>query len=111
MELLRRYISEPQRNLLRASDPQPLPLLQNLHEAARLDERGMSAGIKPSEAAAEHLNKKFAAIKISAVDVGDFDLSAVRRLDRGGNVDDVVIVEVEASDRDVRLRLGRLFLD
>src|SRR4029078_12287904 len=49
IEMLERDVAEPKRNLLRAGDAHALPLLEDLNEMARLDERGMRAGGHPRE--------------------------------------------------------------
>ena len=84
--MVERDIAEPQRDLLRAGDPQALALLEDLDEMARLDKRGMRAGVEPGKAAAEHLDMEIAALEIGAVDVGDLELAARRRLERGGDL-------------------------
>ena len=68
---------------------------------ARLDERGVGAGVEPGEAAAEQLDEKIAAFEIGAIDVGDFELASRRGLDRGGNVEDIIVVEIKPGDGDV----------
>ena len=45
---------------------------------------------------------QLAALEVGAVDVGDLELAARRRLQPRGDVDDLVVVEVEAGDRLVR---------
>ena len=109
--MLARNIAEPQRDLLETGDPQSLPLLEDLHEVARFDERSMGAGVEPGEAAAENLDEQVAALEIGAVDVGDFELAAAGRFDRRGDVDDVIVIEIEAGHREVRLGQLRLLLD
>src|SRR5271165_239403 len=111
VELLARDVTEPQRDFLETGDPQSLPLLEDLHEVARFDERSMGAGVEPGEAAAENLYEQVAALEIGAVDVGDLEFAAAGRLDRRGDVDDVVVVEIEAGHREIRFRQLRLLLD
>src|SRR3979411_3158367 len=50
-------------------------------------------------------------MKIGAVDIGDLDFAARRRFDRRCDIDDVVVVIIQSSDREVGLRLERLFLN
>ncbi len=54
---------------------------------------------------------QLAALEVRAVDVGDLELPAGRRLEPGRDVDDPVVVEVEPGHREARARLGRLLLD
>jgi hypothetical protein len=111
VELLPRNISEPQRDFLRAGDAQALSLLQNLDEVARLDQRGMGAGVEPGKAAAEQLHEEIAAIEVGAVDIGNLDLAARRRADRRGDFDHGVVVEIKPGDCNVRLRFRGFLLD
>ena len=103
--------SPPQRNLFGASDPQSLALLQNLNEVACFNQRRMRAGIEPGKTTAKDLDIEVATFQVGAVDVGDLELAACRRLDVGGDVEDVIVVKVEPGDRDIRLRMLGLFLD
>ena len=50
-------------------------------------------------------------LKIGTIDVGDLEFAARRRLDAGRDVHDVVVVEIQAGNRVVGLRLLWLFLD
>ena len=65
----------------------------------------MGAGVEPGEAAAQQLDLQLAALEIAVVDVGDLELAARRRLEAGGDVEDAVVVEIEAGDGVVRRRL------
>ena len=87
MKLVERDVTQPQRDLLGAGDAHALPLLQDLDEMAGFDQRGVGAGIEPRKAAAEHLDKQIAALEIGAVDVGDLQFAALRRLELGRDVD------------------------
>src|SRR4028118_1275489 len=69
------------------------------------------AGAGPAEPAPEPLDPKPAGVQISAVDVCDLKLAAVRGGQAGSDVEDGVIVEVEAGDRPIALRVRRLLLD
>ena len=65
----------------------------------------MGAGIQPGVAAAHDLHAELAALQIGAVDVGDLQLAARRRLQVPGDVHHLLVVEIQAGDRVVRLRL------
>ncbi len=56
VKLVEANVSQTQRDLLGTGDPQPLALLQDLHEMAGFDQAFMRAGIEPGETAAEHLD-------------------------------------------------------
>ena len=60
-------------------------------------QRRVRAGVEPGEAAAQHLDVKLAALEIGAVDIGDLELAARRRLEARGDVDHLVVVEIEAG--------------
>jgi hypothetical protein len=68
----------------------------------------MGAGVEPGEAAPQHLDEQLAAFEVGAIDVGDFEFAPSRRPDRGGNVEDVIVVEIKAGDGDIRFRRLRL---
>jgi hypothetical protein len=71
----------------------------------------VGAGIDPGGAAAEQFDRKLAPVQIDAVEVGDLQLATGTRLEVPGDADDIVVVEVEAGDREVRLGLRGLLLD
>ena len=73
---LERNVAQPQRDFLRAGNSQSLALLEDLHEVAGLDQRGVRAGVEPGKAAAQHLDEEIAAIEIGAIDVGDLEFAA-----------------------------------
>ena len=47
----------------------------------------MGSRVEPSITPAEPLHVQLAPLKISAIDIGDFELASGRRLEPGGNVD------------------------
>ena len=61
----------------------------------------MRAGIEPGKTSAEHLDIEISPLHVDAIDVGDLELAARRGLQLGGDLDDLVIIEIEARDRDV----------
>src|SRR5882757_5756015 len=71
----------------------------------------MRAGVEPGIATAEPVDMQFPTLEISVVDRRDLELASRRGPDRGGDIDDPVVVEIEAGDSPVRFRLERLFLD
>ena len=109
VELIDVDVAQPQRDLLDAGNTQALALLEDLHEVAGLDQRLMRPGVKPGEAAPEHLDMQIAAFEIDAIDVGDFELAARRRFQRCRDVEYVVIVEIETGDRDIGFWLRPVF--
>src|SRR5450755_1160889 len=111
LEGLERDVALAQRNLLWAGDACALPLLQDLHEVAGFDQRRVGSGIEPGEAAAQHLDEQIAAFEIGPVDVSDLELATSGGLYIGRDVQNVIVVEIEAGHRDIRFRLLRLLLD
>jgi len=59
---------------------------------------------------AHHLHIEFAPVEVLAIDVGNLQLAARRRLQRARNVDHPVVVEIQAGNGVARFRLGGLFL-
>ncbi len=51
------------------------------------------------------------ALEVRAIHVGNFQFATLRRLDALGNLDNIVIVEIQAGYRVVGLRLQRLLFD
>ena len=92
-------------DLLRAGDLHPLPPLERGDELGGLEQTVGRAGVEPGKAAAHHFDVQLAALEIGAVDVGDLEFAAGRRLDVGGDVDDLLVVEIEPGDGPVRLGL------
>ena len=74
-----------------------------------LQQRFVGAGVEPGMAAAHDRHVELARVEIVPVDVGDLQLAARRGLQVAGDVDHLVVVEIEAGDRVVRLRLRRAF--
>ena len=71
----------------------------------------MRARVEPRIAAAEARDPQIALLQISVVDVGDFKLAAGRRLYVRRNVENGIVVEIQAGDGPVGLGLGRFLLD
>src|ERR1700754_3429108 len=96
--LLGRDEAHPQRDLLEAGDPHALSLLEGSHELAGVQQRLVRSGVQPGEAATQVDHACAAAIQIGVVHVGDLELPAGGRGEPAGDLDDVVVVEVEAGD-------------
>src|SRR5690606_28519872 len=67
--------------------------------------------VEPGNSPIEELDVQISPIQIDPVDVGDLELASVRRADGRGDIDDILVVDVEAGHRILRLRLGRLLLE
>ena len=101
----------PPGDLLDAADLPALPFLDDADELGRLHHRGVGAGVEPRGAAVEHGDGQLAPPQVLVVDRGDLQLAAGARLDLRGDLDDLVVVEVEAGDGVGALRPRRLLLD
>ena len=59
-------------------------VFEHLHELPGLQHRVVRPGVEPCHAAAHHFNLQLASFKIEAIQVGDFQFAAFRRLQRVG---------------------------
>src|ERR1035437_9361781 len=98
-------------DLLDTPDLVPLPGLHDRDELAGLQKALERAGVEPGRAAWQDGDVQVAALQVVLVDPGDLELAAVAGRQVRGDLDDVVVVEVEPGDRIARLGLGRLLLD
>src|SRR5712671_126618 len=97
--------------LLDAGDSQTLPHLYRTYELGRLEQGFVSTGVEPGAAAAEPLDGQQLAVEIDVVEVGDLELAACRGFKPGRDLDNCVVVKIQPSDRPLRTRVLRLFLD
>ena len=104
-------VAHPVGNFFQAGHLEVLPLLNGGDEVGRFHHRIVGPGVEPGIAAAHQLDVELALFEVDRVDVGDFEFAAGRRLDVLGDVDHLVVVEVQPRYRVVRLRLGWLFFD
>ena len=86
-------------------------MLDGLHVLRGFQQAVVGAGVEPGETATEALDIQVAALEVGIVDVGDLQLAAWRGLDRLGDLDHVVVIEVQTCHGVAGLRLGWLFLD
>src|SRR4051812_26406125 len=91
-------VDEPEvvRDLLRARDLQSLPQLHGLDKIRGLQQRLLRAGVKPREAAPELLDPQFADLQIDAIQVGDLQLAARRRLKVLREIANALVVKIES---------------
>ncbi len=71
----------------------------------------MRAGIEPGVATAHDLHVELLAFQVDAVHISDFQLTPRRGLEIAGDVEHLVVVEIEAGDGIVRLGGRRLFFE
>ena len=98
-------------DLFEAGDLETLPVLQSAHELRGLQQAVMRAGVEPGVAAAHALHVELAGLEIRLVDGGDLEFSAGGGLHVGGDVEDGIVVEVEAGDGPGGIRGLRLLDD
>ena len=94
-----------------AGNLESLALLDGLDESCRFEERVVRAGVEPGHAASHELGMEVSKLKIAAVEVGDLEFVARGRLERAREVDDAVVIEVEAGDGEARLGLLWFFFE
>ena len=97
-------------DLFEAGDLESSAGLDGLDEGCGLQQGFVGAGVEPGIAAAHGLDVELVAREVGLVDVRDLELTTCRRLYRLGDVDDILVVEIEARHGEIRLRLGWLLL-
>ena len=98
-------------DFLRTGDAEALPLLQSPDKFRCLDKAFRCSRIKPRVAAAHQFNGQLIASKVDAVHVGDLEFTASRWFECCGDIDDLLVVEIETSHRPVRAGGFRLLFD
>src|SRR6266542_4284078 len=88
-------------DLFDAGDLETLPELDGLDEGGGLQERLMRSRVEPREPSREGLDVELAAGQVLTIDVRDLELAARGRPEGSGDVDDLVVVEIEAGHREV----------
>ena len=104
-------VAEPEGDLLGAGDLESLPRLDGGDKLGSLKHGLMGPGVEPGDAAAERDHVSSPLSRYSAVEIGDLQLAARRRLEPGGDVAHGVVVKIQAGYREVGTRFGRLLLD
>src|SRR6266851_2413297 len=77
---------------------QALAAFDGFYEIAGLQQRLVSAGIKPGYSSAENLQVQPFLAKIVVIDVGYFELAPCRRLQLTGYLRNPVVVKIEPHD-------------
>ena len=97
-------------DLFEARDLEALAVLDDGDELAGFKEGVVRAGVESGGAAAEDFDVEVAALEVEPVEIGDFEFAAFGRLEAAGESDDIGVVEIDAGDGVVGLRIGGLFL-
>lgn len=111
VDLLSRDVAHAVGDLFEAGDLEALAGLDGLDEGCGLQQGVVGAGVEPGIAAAHGLDVELVAREVGLVDVSDLELTARRWLYRLRDIDDVLVVEIEARHGEIRLRLGWLLLE
>src|SRR5208282_2283370 len=69
------------------------------------------ARVEPGCASSHHADVQLIAFEIHAVNVSDFEFAAFRRLETGGDFDDLAVVKVKSGNSVTRFRLRRLLFN
>lgn len=110
-ELVARDPTVLEGDLLHDRDGKTLRTLHGTHELTRLEQRIHRTGIQPRVATTQRTHVQHARIQIHAVQVRDLQLATRARLHPLRVLDHVLVVEIQAGHRVMRLRLRRLLLD
>ena len=86
-------------------------MFQDLNESGCLEEAVVRAGVEPGHAAAQIDEPSPSGSQVLVVEVGDLQLAARGRTKLLRQGDDLIIVEIEAGDGEIALRLLRLLLE
>ena len=111
VDLLSRDVTHAVGDLFETGNLEALAGLNGLDKGCGLQQGVVGAGVEPGVAAAHGLDVELVAREVSLVDVGDLEFTAGRWLYRLGDIDDVLVVEIEARHGKVGLWLGWLFLE
>ena len=88
-----------------------LALLNRLYETGSLHQAVVRPRVEPGEPAAQQFHAQIAAFQVAFVDGGDLQFTPGARLDVRCDIDDIVVVEIQARYSPVRARARRFFLD
>jgi len=99
------------RDLFEARNLDTLPVLDRPDELRRLEEAVVRASVEPRIASAHLFDEQVARFHVQAVEIGDLKLAAGGGLQVARELDDAVVVEIQAGNRMVRLGLCGLFLE
>src|SRR5262245_46088110 len=91
-------ISHPVGNLFETRHHQSPALLDRLDVIRRLYQRFVRAGIEPRDATSQLFDVQLLSFEVRAIDIGDFELAASGWLQLPGDVDHLVVVEIQPGD-------------
>src|SRR5436190_12026594 len=104
-------VAHAERNLLETPDHQSLAFLDGLNVARGLHQRLVRAGIEPRHTSGQLFDDELTVPEIRLIDIGNLELASGRRLQSRGDVDDLVVVEIETGDDIGGFRPRGLFLE
>src|SRR4029078_2906800 len=94
--------AHPVGDLFRRAYNHALALFHGLDEAGGLHEAFVRSCVKPGHPTAKLGHYELLPLEIDLVDVRDLDLASRGRLDRGGDVQDILVVKIEPGKRQSR---------
>ena len=86
-------------NFFKAGDLEALVVLDGANKLRGFQQGFVGAGVKPGVATPEDFDVKITCFHVSAVDAGDFQLTAVGRFDLFGEFDNALVIEIESGDK------------
>lgn len=86
-------------------------LFNGFYKVCGFQQTVAGAGVQPGKAQAQQLYAQVTAFQIGLIDAGDFQLPSGRGFHLLGDLDDFVVVEVQAGHGGARFGLGGLFFD
>ena len=89
----------PVGDLFGARDLEALAFLDGGDEVAGVQQRVAGSRVEPGETAGKQLDLQFAGFQVGPVDVRDLQLAPRGWLEVRGDLEDVIVVEVQAGDR------------
>ena len=89
------------RNFLRTSDAQSLALFERLYKRGGFEQAVVCAHVEPGKAATHSLYVQLTPLKIGADDIDNFQLASRGGLQARGDINNLLIAEVEACYRPV----------
>ena len=85
-------------NFFQAGDLQPLPELDDFNKVSSRGQILVTARVQPSGSAPQDLDRKLARLKVSSVQIGDFQFSPLGGLEFLGKRRCVLVIKIQAGN-------------
>ena len=96
-------------NFLKTGNLQSLPTFDHLNEIRSRRQVVMASRVQPSGSPAQDFNGKFTCLKVCAIQIGDLQLPACRRLELSCSGARMVIEKIQTRDCKIGFGIGGLF--